>query len=249
MKITRENYYQNTTHVSYHDLCDFRFCEYLFQKRKEGVVKDIETDPLKFGKAYDAFVSGEFDERYSVGRKAEEGKERVTDTVLKHIQDCKTEVYRHPLIGTFERNKGNSQVIITTEIAGIKVRGMLDVFDKERKIIVDDKTTASIAKFNPMMYAEQLAWYQMLVERRHGITADCFIVVVDKDTYTKHARFYKFSQSTLDAQKEFLIETLKKLNETRALGLYEPTDSFEKCLTCPFFNQCPYTIQKEFIEV
>lgn len=301
--ITQQDYYQRKEFLSYHDIRNFLRCEFLYQEDKAGKVARINRDYFLYGHAFDSLLTGEFSQKFIVGKdpkksleqlrvaraKAEESrqkyegrtdkrsqealakcirmieetqaremelgdhvdKESVTDTIYGHIDQSVKSLERQALMENFPRSKETNQVIITTKIAGKDVKGMLDYFHKGNKVIADYKTTAQMKTFNPMEYVGQLTWYRMLVRAKFKIECDCYLIVVDKDTYTKHTYFYKFLPETMDAREGELLAAVERIKEAEDLGIYQPAafESLRGCFTCDHYQNCPFTIQREFEEV
>lgn len=297
--INDKNYFEHTELLSYHSIRDFTKCEFLYAERKAGKVARIDRSYFVFGNAFDSYLTGDFSQKFIVGKdpkktreqlvnaraKAEESrrkyegrtdkrsqealgkairmieeiearemeiddhsdKEAITDTVFGHIEASVKAMERQTLMERFPRSAETNQQIIVTEIAGKKVKGKLDYFHKGNKIIVDYKTTAQMAKFNPMMYAGQLAWYRMLAKAAFDISCDCYLAVVDKDANIKHAYFYQFADETLDAVEPELLAAVERIKEAEEVGIFEPTAfrDIRECFSCDHYGNCPFVIQKD----
>jgi hypothetical protein len=297
--ITRENYFRRKQYLSYHDIRNFLKCEYLYSEDKSGKVARIPRDYFLYGSAFDSLLTGEFTDRFIIGKdpkkgieqirkyrlKAEESKakyegktdkrsqeylgkalrmieelqvkenellesgdkEAITETLYAHLESSIKEMERQTLMERFPRTPETNQVIITTQISGKEVKSMLDYLHKGNKIIVDYKTTASMKNFNPRMYRDQLAWYRMVVREKFGIECECYLAVVDKDTYSKHAYFYQFAPETLDEAEPELLAAVERIKEAEELGIYEPAafENIRGCFECDHYSNCPFTIQSE----
>lgn len=182
--------------------------------------------------------------------KSLEGKESISETIYRHVLESADEFGRQELIKEFLRTKDANQVILTGTIKGLKVKGKLDWY-KPKKGIVDYKTTASITRFNPFDYTGQMAWYQYLVFLKSKTWEPCYLFVVDKDVDNKHSGFWKFKQETLDAKREDLLSLVDQVKEAIESGMYTPAaqSNIQTCFTCPHYNTCPFTIQKQFYEI
>jgi hypothetical protein len=82
-KITRENYFQVKTHISYHDILNFQRCEFLYAQDREGKVKRVERDYFLYGSAFDAMITGEFPRRFVVGKDPKKGMEKLANERAK----------------------------------------------------------------------------------------------------------------------------------------------------------------------
>lgn len=177
----------------------------------------------------------------------QDGKEAISETIFGHITASVEALNRQALMDRFPRSKETDQQIIVTEIAGKKAKGKLDYFHKGNAIIADYKTTAQMSKFNPRMYAGQLAWYRMLAKAAFDISCTCYLIVVDKDVNIKHAYFYEFSDDTLDAVEPELLAAVEQIKEAEDVDIFEPTSfrDMNECFNCDHYGACPFTIQKD----
>lgn len=175
-------------------------------------------------------------------------KEAITDTVYGHVSSMVKALDRQKLMELFPRDKKTNQHVIVTEIAGKKVKGMLDYFAKEKSIIVDYKTTAQMRTFDPAIYIGQLTWYRMLARYAYGIDCDCYLVVVDKDTYSKHSKFVMISKATMDNYENILLSAVEDIKTAEDLGIYYPAawTNMHECYNCDHYNNCPHSVQTEF---
>jgi len=175
-------------------------------------------------------------------------KEAITDTVYAHVEASVQALDRQTLMSAFPRSAATNQQIITTKIAGKAVKGMLDYFHRENSIIADYKTTAQMKTFDPATYIGQLTWYRMLVREKFGIDCDCYLIVVDKETYTKHAKFVQISKETMDDHEQILLDAVERIKSAEAIGLYEPAafENIHGCFNCDHYGNCPHTVQTEF---
>jgi hypothetical protein len=188
-----------------------------------------------------------------------EGITQITETMYKHIKASADELLRQPLFRMFGvGSSGKSQEIITTELDGKLVKGKLDYINVEKKIIADVKTCANIERFDPRMYAEQLAYYRKLASIKYGIPEkewDCYILAVDKQTDVKRSEIMCLSKNLIDAAWLDISEKLEKYYRTKEFGFYQPiTEKPDAeymdarktvCYKCPFYNQCDFSLQKE----
>lgn len=185
------------------------------------------------------------------------GKTQITMAAFDNITESANELLRQPLYKIFGVGaNGRSQSILTAEIDGIKMKGKLDYINIEKRVIADVKTTASMDRFNPMIYARQLAYYRLLASEVYKVIAedwDCYLLVVDKGTNSKRSEIYHISKYLIDQATAELLEKLKKFKETKESGFFTPITEkpdvenarHEKCFNCMFYNQCGFSVQKE----
>lgn len=190
-----------------------------------------------------------------------EGKTRITPTEHEDILSTAKEIRSQPLYDAFRTCK--PQIILATEVdtanhKKIKVKGMLDKLCLINKLILDDKTTAGIAKFEPEMYVQQVSWYRMLTRLVHEIICDCYIASGDKGaTYTKIKRssLFYFTSNRLDYQEELNLQLLDKFQTAKESNDYHPCIEEDagnretKCFGCDHYDVCAHSRQKKFIIV
>jgi len=178
-------------------------------------------------------------------------RDQLTPAVDRDVQECVIELRRQPLFKKFGfLEKGTTQEIIATEIDGFKVKGKIDFLNLERKILADLKTTANIEIFNPKMYLSQMAFYQWLVEKQHGIKCQVFIPAVDKKIDNKRSAIYLISDALLEAAMIENMTMLGHLDEQRKSGFFTPIDGIHNNrFACPDYKNCPFALQKEVIYV
>ncbi len=178
-------------------------------------------------------------------------KEQLTPAIDRDVQECVIELRRQPLFKKFGfLEKGTTQEMIALEIDGFKVKGKIDFLNLERKILADLKTTANIETFNPKMYLSQMAWYQWLVEKQHGIKCQVFIPAVDKKIENKRSAIYLISDSLLEATMTENMTMLGHLTEQRKSGFFTPIEGIHNDrFACPDYKNCPFALQKEVIYI
>lgn len=181
-----------------------------------------------------------------------EGKTRLTPTEYEHILATAKEIKRQPLYKAFDSCE--NQVILKTEIDGIKVKAMLDKLSREDKIICDDKTTANMTTFDPEMYFQQLAWYRMLVREIYNIECHCYLSVGDKNATFKRSTLFFLSPGRLDYQEELNKELMMRLNEAKKNNDFKPRTEIDGeeardryCFRCDNYSECEFSKQKNFV--
>lgn len=185
------------------------------------------------------------------------GKTQITNTMFENITKSAEELNRQPLFKLFGlKEKGGSQEIITGEIMGLKMKGKLDYINIDKKVIADVKTVSTMERFDPMIYARQLAYYRLLASNKYSIDQqdwDCYLLVVDKGSSVKRSEIFHISKRAINQAAEELLVSLGKFKKTKEAGFYipAPEDSEimngrkERCFNCPFYNQCEFSVQKE----
>ena len=217
----------------------------LSEKKKKGLsVKLLEASIEKI--------------RQKIRKIAEIGtKTQITQRIYEHACSCSEELKRQPLYEMFGVRKGSrAQEIIALKVDGIKRKGKLDYIYPEKKIIADIKTCVNIMKFDPGMYAEQLAYYRELASEKYGIPEnewDCYIMAVDKNILFKRSEIFLLDKPLLDAAKDVNAHNLKLYKEKQKTECYNPVtfdlnDNLsrkEKCMNCHHYPNCTFSIQKE----
>lgn len=177
------------------------------------------------------------------------GKEQLTTTMGERLIACLTELKRHPL---YSFDSKTAQTIIEIKYKGYKLRGKMDDFDKDNAMIDDVKTTASIDRLLNSQYMDkyksQLAFYQFLVQVKHDVLCDGKLTVVSKEDVPKAVYLHASKESLLD-HRPVIITLLDEMIKNIELGIYPAAESREKCLKCPAYGVCPYSIQKEYVEI
>ena len=185
--------------------------------------------------------------------KADADKTQITTLMGGKLIDCLTELQRHPL---YSFNSKNAQVSVEIEYKGYKLRGTMDNLDLENGVIDDIKTTASIdgldrglwaGKSAKEKYRSQLAFYQFLVQVKHDVLCEGKLSVVSKEDPPKACYFHATKESLLDFRGTILAK-LDEMIEIIEMGIY-PTCPREQCLKCEAYGVCPYSIQKEYVEI
>lgn len=178
-----------------------------------------------------------------------EGKEQLTSTMGEKLIKCLEELKRHPLY-SFDSKTAQTEVEI--EYKGYKLRGKMDSFDEEKAMIDDVKTTASIERLVASPYLEkyrsQLAFYQFLVQVKYDVLCEGKLTVVSKEDVPK-AIYLRADKQSLMGYRSVIITLLDSMIATIELGIFPAAESREQCLKCAAYGVCPYSIQKEYIEI
>lgn len=130
-------------------------------------------------------------------------------------------------------------------LAGQVAKAELDHFDPHAKLIVDIKTAANVATFDPMAYALQMGFYSFAIEKKWGERFEAELCVVDKHTDYSRSHKWHFSRPTL-AMQYFEVEKLaqqwKQCVETDIWEHVDPsTEEGRKiCWSSEFYSVCPF---------
>lgn len=82
-------------------------------------------------------------------------------------------------------------------MGGVVCKAELDHFDPHAKLIVDIKTTANIATFDPQDYAMQMAFYAFAIEKKWGEQFEAELCVVDKHSDYSRSHKWRFTRPSL----------------------------------------------------
>jgi len=181
-------------------------------------------------------------------------KEQLTTTQGTKLVGCMAEFERQPL---FDFDSKCAQVSVEIEYKGHKLRGSMDEFYEERKLISDIKTAATIDGLNRTWgdgrtalekYKDQLSFYQFLVQISFDVLCDGRLQVVTKEAPAKSSFYWADKMSLLDNRRP-LIKKLDSMINTIELGIYPSSEDREKCLQCPAYGVCDYSKQEEYIQI
>lgn len=232
---------------------DFAFCEELYRlKWIEGAtIEDEEAEEdskaLIIGSAYDLYMQSveKFNETYSIvpKRTGATGKIELTMADGKLVRKMAAEMQRQT---TFYNPIGQKQFHIKVRLQnGLVISGTLDEFQEKQAIVIDDKTSAGLRKFEDFRekYKRQVSFYAFIVWLGYKLLCDGMIRMVTKDDIPK-AMFYSISSDDLRRHWPEIIRLLDRLKECIDTGIFRPSPR-EKCLGCPAYAKCPHSIQKE----
>lgn len=232
---------------------DFLYCQYLHKlKWIDGVetedIEDNEPEWALIGTAYDLYMQSveKFNETYEiVARKTgKSGKIELTQAQGRLVRRMAQEMVRQK----FYHSVGEKQYNIRHQYnEHILLSGTLDEFQKSNNLIIDDKTSAGLKRFQDSRekYRSQLAFYQYLTWMTHQILCDGLIRMVTKEKIA-HSHFYVCEADDLKKEWQRMIDGLEELTECIKSNEWKPQPR-EKCLECPAYTSCPYSIQKELI--
>lgn len=139
--------------------------------------------------------------------------------------------------------------ILITEIGGFVLKAELDSFDEKELIIVDKKTTANITTFNPMNYAFQMAFYQLLAEEVFGVKCRARLEVTDKFDHFSRSAVWEFSKETLESYRGQILTALKNLKDSTDSGMFVATTDQEVLWNSPYYGHEGYGRVKKIIQL
>lgn len=121
-----------------------------------------------------------------------------------------------------------------------------------RGVIVDIKTTAQLSKLDPLIYANQLAWYRKLVETMtNGIVCKCFIIVGDKDPEKKKTQDFEYAPALLDQALDTVCTVEKAFLHAKKHDAWAPAKQLrgraQTCFRCSMCSERPFSMQTSLL--
>lgn len=241
-KPNSENYYtkeSDKAYMSYSQFKDFLECEAQALAIVEGRYEKPTSNAMKQGSYIDAHFSGEEEEF----RKANPDIFKKDGTLKSEFEICDRVIESIEGDETFleEFYKGDSQTILTGEIAGVPFKGKIDMLYPDK--IVDMKAMASIEPvwdererrkkqfYSFYRYDLQAAIYQELVYQNTGRKLPFYLAVATKEKTPRKVAF-QFSQAVLDSALE---EVKAKAPRFQAIKNHEIEP--EECGACAFYHE------------
>jgi len=276
---------KNAGFLTHSKLQAFRFCQmYYYLKYEENALKESKSDALLMGTAFDLREQGseKFDDfifkNFHVGERRSkqgkidceiaesEGKAIITNNALSKMREQIEQMYNAMTQSELYIPLGNPQERIEIEYKGIKLAGDMDDLQLENKLIIDTKTVASVdflKRSHPQYnckyreyYKMQLAFYQLLVELKHGVACDGILKVVSKEE-TPRTIFFKESAESLKELRGLLLELIERYITKKESGKYsiatmlnypDRVDYF-KCCNCPAYGVCKFGKQDDYFSL
>lgn len=186
MKLTQENYYQQSQYMSASQFKEFLSCEACALAEAEGTWVREPSSALTQGQYVDAYFTGnaeEFREKHpELFKKDGELKKdyRICEAAIARIEASPK---------ALEYLEGDKQVIVTGEIEGVPCKGKLDVLHDDR--IVDLKCMKDFAPvwkdgerldfIRAWGYDIQAFFYTELVRQQFGKDLPFYILAVTKE--------------------------------------------------------------------
>ena len=232
-KLTEENYYQDTSRLSYSRYKRYKQCQAKAYAVDNGIwVEERDETPLLLGNyVHSYFESSEAHKKFMAenGDKlfAKTGKNKgklKSDFVIgdKMIESLKNDDGFNRLYHGYSSDKVEKEMIVYGEIEGVPVKGKLDSVNLTRGYFVDLKTMKSIyteewnadlrkrvpSAVNNLLnfgYLGQLALYRELLKQMTGKEFRPLIVAVSKEAVP--------DKDILKIDEEWLEEGLAKIRE------------------------------------
>ena len=236
--LTSENYYQNNDYFSYSQYRKFSKCQAAAMAEIRGDYKPETSDDMLVGQYIDAYISGELEQFISEHPYIISSRGPTQGELKQQFKHANTMIERFTRDKLFaEYLQGDKQVILTGTIAGIPVKGKLDIMHPDR--IVDFK---SVKDFEPIWYEGYKtnfveAWnydlqggiYQELVRQNTGKLLPYYIAAVTKEKVPDIALIH-LSDNLLEARLDLVSYHLPEYQAIK-IGLSEPVRC-EKCDWC-----------------
>lgn len=249
------NYIEETKGTITHTMLQaFMECPYYYYHQFiTGNIEKEESDALIFGSAFDDFIThGEdkWNEKYAVvaRRDGKSGKIELTGEQGRLIQACKKEFDRQPLYSYTPEKSGNLKSDrIIVDYKGYKLSYKPDQYDKEKALLSDIKTAASLDRLNKFMpkYKMQLTMGQFLIQMRDDILVEATLQVVTKETPSR-SKFFKATKESLLDNRRLLLEKIDEMILAIESGILVSCNDRENC---PAYGFDPCAIQKEYIYI
>ena len=243
------------THLTSHQLADFRKCPQLYHKKKQGLIKDEDRPAYRAGRAaHTLILEGRscFERRYAVGGPinpstgqpygprtkayaqwaASLGKEVLTDEEAALVAELNAGVGANKVASDLLA-EGVPEGVARTEYSGLPCQARIDWVNPEAGIIelktCDDVTwlESDARRFG---YAHQLAFYLALLAQVCGQQLSVYLVGVEKREPFR-CGIWRMGEGVLaEARKENeeAIQRLKRCQETDTWpSLYEDVRVFD----------------------
>lgn len=240
-ELNKTNYFSHESdlaYMSYSQFKDFCECEAKAMAIIKGEYEKPTSTALLQGSYVDAYFSGEMEEF-----KANNPSIFKKDGSLKsdfEICDKVIETIEHDEEFVNEFYKGDTQQILTGEIAGVPFKGKIDMLYPDK--IVDMKCMASIDPvwdeeehrkkpfYSFYRYDIQAAIYQELVFQSTGLKLPYYLAVVTKEKTPKKVALL-FDQSVLDKALEEV-----KAKAPRFQAIKEGKENPVECGKCDYYH-------------
>jgi len=238
--------------------------QYDVAEKIESLEKEISELKQELGdkshkskeKKLERLVKNLFQERKNLN------KQQITTAAYNKVIECVEELRSQPL---YHCEDGANQHSFTFEYRGHTFGGTLDVFLKDKKLISDVKTAASIdglykpSRFyqgRPIIdkYFDQLTWYQWLVEKNEKIVCDGELQVVTKESPPRSCFFWADSDQLYENRIQ-LIERIDRMVDMIDSNTYPTFHDIEepsgrmKLLRSEVYGYSPHSKQKEHIPI
>jgi hypothetical protein len=244
---------KSKTHLSSHALADFRKCPLLYRKRKEGLIPDEDRPAFALGRAAHVLIleraeqfnrlyvisDGPINDRtgrafgkdtaaYREWRDSLKDKEPVSRSDYELISDMADGVHANPeAVALLAR--GQAEGVLRAEYCGVPCQIRMDWFNPERGI-VDLKTCDDLTWFEAdarrFGYANQMAFYQAVLERATGEVAPVHMIAVEKKEPFR-CGVWLLSDVTLAVARRANDAAIEQLKQCERTGIW-PTGYEER---------------------
>lgn len=207
--------------------------EYTKPDKKVFLVGQYVHNCMDSKESFQKFCSDNYPKIYTGKGKPRADFERA-DLMIEVLKNC-------PIVT--DMKDCEHEVIFVGEIAGVKIKIMVDLLDLERGYFADYKTTDKIGKLtykngkklsfiDTYDYKLQFAIYEEIIYQNTGKHLQCYIIVVDKKPTPEHNIIYMGSVDDSDWYAEKLEEVELKLPRLQLIktGKKEPV----RCEECAF---------------
>lgn len=242
---------RNKDYITSHKLKEFIRCPFCFKKKHIDLVPSPRQETPEYfvvGQAFDDYMTygeGMYTNKYEVvaRRGGESDKQQLTklqgDTINALVRAYGINPFFSPSI---------KKKVLEGEIFDIKVRGELDHFIEDENIIVDIKTTANLAKFDPMSYVYQMSFYCLLIEELEGKKCTARLYVCEKDVDIPKSLCFEFTQETLMEGRRTVLQDIIRYKEAIGNDHFPQTnDQYTLLTTCEYYGVDGHGIQQNII--
>ena len=235
---------KNRGFITSSKLKEFLRCAYCYKLKYIDELPDPtegDKDYFLVGQAFDDFITlgtVGFNAKYEIVNRRKEGSTKIQITqgmgdkmAALHNEFSANKLFVRPTQKFTFTLKGNP----------MPLRCELDDFDSTAAIIRDVKTTANLKTFDPLMYIDQMAFYQYVIEEitteetGNGIRCGAQLEVVDKCDIA-HSQRYDFTPSTLYASRELVLRHIAQLQAAHEMDFFPAPHDPLVMLDCPYYG-------------
>jgi len=223
--------------LSSHQLIDYLKCPYLYNKKQNGLIPDMESQTFLLGSAAHTLIlegRGKYESDYAIGGPINPSTGRPYGNTTKKFLEWQ-ELQQKPVL-TFDQSQtieamnaavrmneyaaallktGQPEGVVRTEYCGLPCQIRLDWFNPEYGII-DFKTCDDLTWFESdakrFRYQNQMAFYQCVLDAVIGQLVPVYIIAVEKKEPFRCGIWQVTSETLLmaRAENEAAIERLKQ---------------------------------------
>lgn len=226
------------------EFCRCGFCYYQkFVLETPEPKQDFDKDYFIVGRAFDDLVTygkDDFDTKYTVvtRRGKESETTQLTQGMGKQIEAMFSSYQLNPF---FQRQKRKETIKIPYQT--LTLSGEFDDVNHNERCIIDVKTTANLATFDPEQHLWQMAYYSFIYELATGERYAVRLEVVDKTLPVSHNACFEFQLSTLQDKRRDIVRALDLLMEAEQTGVYSSPTNWKSMLSCPYYGHEGHGIQ------